>query len=241
MSGSRHWASALLYLAWFGPRVLLLVAADSLLVSFQALLLSGDWDSTLLVMAVLRASLETGEVWFAWWCYHRQARGSRSLDDLRSATLFLLLIPGLVIGVFSLGFDVLSLWSGDWHGLSLLQRWTALWVSRALGVMTLTPFLLSVLTPLLVQRGLVSRDSSCDGDLCVFTDRLGWGDWLEMAGLALATCLVGAFAAAHVGRQGNGRLATLGRASFADCLGQSAARVARRHHRDRDGGSLYSG
>ena len=161
-------------LAWFGPRVLLLVAADSILVSLQALLLSGDWDTTLLVMAVLRAGLEAGEVWVAWWCYHRLARGSRSLDDLRSATLFLFLVPGLVVGVFSLQFAALSLWSGDWLGLALLQRWTALWVSQALGVMTLTPFLLSVLTPLLVRRGLVSQDSSGVGDLCVFSERLTW-------------------------------------------------------------------
>ena len=177
-------------IAWFGPRMLLLVAADSLFVSFQAYLLSASPDYTFLWMAIPRAALEAGEVGAAWWCYHRLAHGRRSLDDLRSATLFLFLVPGLVGGVFTF-VDVLSMSRGGPIGTAVTASVAELVVMSCPWRNDSDAILASVLTPLLVQRGLVPRDPSCKGELNVFTDRLRRGDCLEIAGLAIGTCLVG--------------------------------------------------
>ena len=176
--------------AWFGPRILWLVIADSLLVALQTQLTGAVATRNVLAGTGLEAILNAAEAWAAWWCYHRLARGSRNLDDPRSATLFLFLVPGLVVGCFA-GLRALGFWLSDPAGQSFVYWLGSFWLSSALGVLGMTPFLLVMVTPLLCRLGLVRRGfANCD-DLAVFSTQLTWGDCLEIGGLALGTSLLG--------------------------------------------------
>ncbi len=176
--------------AWFGPRILWLVIADSLLVALQTQLTGAVATRNVLAGTGLEAILNAAEAWAAWWCYHRLARGSRNLDDPRSATLFLFLVPGLVVGCFA-GLRALGFWLSDPAGQSFVYWLGSFWLSSALGVLGMTPFLLVMVTPLLCRLGLVRRGfANCD-DLAVFSTQLTLGDCLEIGGLALGTSILG--------------------------------------------------
>ena len=62
---------------------------------------------------------------------HLDLACARRLDDPQSATLFLLLVPGVVTGLFALleGVNAVG-WSGD----ALVPKVLSVWLSRALGI-----------------------------------------------------------------------------------------------------------
>src|SRR5205823_1889395 len=114
---------------WLGPWGALLAAADQLLVR----LLSGAGDANSLVPAIADAALTGGELLLAWWWYVVLAEGRLQVDEPRSATAFLLLVPGAALGLGALARAWLS---GDANLGDLLAQQ---WVSRALSALALAP------------------------------------------------------------------------------------------------------
>ncbi len=174
-------------------RAALWLALDGLLVVAQTLLvnlfgfgrLRGSEAGLAAVDAVLGAML----LLVAWQLYHRPAPAACDLRDPRSAKRFLFLVPCLGVGLWAVSHTLVFAWLTE----PSLQAWrtelSAFWLSRALGVMILTPLLLVVLTPWLARHGLVrpaSEDSDPREPLDVVSvrERLSWGDGLELLGLA---------------------------------------------------------
>jgi PAS domain-containing protein len=194
-------------IAWLGPPAALLVAADGVLVGLQAWVMSGA-DSFAAAVAQVGQGLGEGaltalQAWISWYLYARITRGTGYLGDPRAATVFLVVVPGLVIGIgsfvhvglaFGLGWTAPG-FDGDF-GTAL----TTLWVSRALGVLVVTPLLLVTATPLLVRcrwvrpaRWQLPHDRSR-------APSWRWTEWVELAVLATGTGLVGLVLAVAYGR-----------------------------------------
>jgi hypothetical protein len=125
-----------------------------------------------LAFAGVDAVLTALEAGLAWWLYHRRAGGGRQLIDPRSATQFLVLVPGVVAGLFAvvrcLVVDALF-WGASaatnppflanaattWFG----QKLAVFWLERALGELILAPPPLLLVTPWLLRRGLIPPSS----------------------------------------------------------------------------------
>jgi signal transduction histidine kinase len=151
----------LVLVAWLGPRAVLLVATDVFLVALQAHLVGTPtvWGEGWMPLlgAVGEAAALSAEIMTAWGCYYVLARGSRRLGDPRSATLFLILVPGLTVGAFAL-LRALAGWALDPTPTSLVRWLTLYWVSHALGILVVAPPLLATLTPWLVRQRLALPD-----------------------------------------------------------------------------------
>jgi PAS domain S-box-containing protein len=192
----------LVLVAWLGGRGAALVALDALLVLVQRYL-TGAFPSHPSAVAVdlWGVALQPLEALAAWWLYHRAAGGSRRLEDPRSATLFLFLVPGLAAGLSALLLAVPHWLIGpDGFGLG---RWFFLfWVSRALGLAVLAPLLLVTATDSLVRRGLAAEEQpDARGEWRgLVPKRLLRGDLVELAGLALGAGLVGLLLACGQGQ-----------------------------------------
>ncbi len=197
-------------LAWLGPRALVLLVLDAFLAALQQqgfgqeLPAGPGWRG--LGGAVLDQALQAGALALGWALFQRGARGSRVLGDPRSLVLFLLLVPGVALGVGSVFWLVLCggtlpLGVEGWREVGLH------WTRQALGVIALAPPLLVCVTPWLVRRGiLAASESSGEGNRLKSSVRLvsgappprtaapslGFapttvGEWIEIAGLALTT------------------------------------------------------
>ncbi len=152
-----------------------------------------------LAFLALDGLLTVLELSLAWWLYQGRAGGARRLSDPRSATQFLLLVPGALAGLFAALRAVLFEECGlplplPFHDAALGQRLALWWLDRALGEMILAPPLLVVVTPWLVRGGLIA---SAPGDerpvehgpggmtaLSIEPGPTRAGDWVEVAGLA---------------------------------------------------------
>src|SRR5207249_2187483 len=77
---------ALVLTAWTGVIAILPLGVDYLIVS---LIGAETWSGPL-----IDALIFSGQIALSWWCYHNLALGTRRLEDPRSATLFLILVPG---------------------------------------------------------------------------------------------------------------------------------------------------
>jgi PAS domain-containing protein len=192
-----------LLVAWLGPWAALLVMADALLVVLQAWAFGSTFpwvsgNGLAWTGAVWDSLLSGAEVWVAWWSYQRLARGARQLLDPGSASLFLLLVPGFAMGVCAFA-RALAL-----PQASMEQVWSwalACWLSRSLAILALVPPLLVTLTPWLVRHGLAEAERP---DLQQSRGSLpyqGFGDALEIAGLALGTGTLGIVLVAAQGEQ----------------------------------------
>ncbi len=181
--------------AWLGPRLAWLVAIDGLLVVLQALLLRGfvfGSDGPLLALAAADALLGAAWLVLGWWLYHQLAEGARTFSDPRSAILFLFLVPGVAGILAASGHAAVSraLGLGDGSFVGPLMDW---WLAWVLGLMALGVPLLVLGTPWLVRCGLArpeavsTRPERTEGVLRwpVAVERLGRGDWMEIAALAL--------------------------------------------------------
>jgi PAS domain S-box-containing protein len=189
---------AVALLAWLGPAAGLLVAADGVLLGLQAwatgLKVPGGAGAGLAVQVLGEAVLTALEAWAAWWAYSRATRGAGHLGDPHSATTFLFVGPGLVVGVAALVRLALIVLTAELAGGGVLEPWILLgeyWAGRALGILSLTPLLLVTATPGLVWFGLVPAPLGKLNPDRTFPGRLVWGDWLEVSCLALATALLG--------------------------------------------------
>jgi PAS domain S-box-containing protein len=177
---------------WLGPRAAWGVAIDGLLVLVQTRLVGtevcGRTGVAAWVVGAGNALVGGAEVWVAWWCYHRAARGSWRLLDPRSASLFLILGPGLVSGLFALLLSLLApltTLGALWH------RVLAFWLSHALGWLAVVPLGLTLATPWLVRRGYTGAEPRTGERSRGVPARLTLGDRLEIAGLTLGTTIVG--------------------------------------------------
>jgi PAS domain S-box-containing protein len=189
-AGGERWFApagvAFALVAWLGPRALLLVIADALLVALQSYLLGGPGSGPGSTAVLGQAVLEAAEAGAAWWCYHRLGRGARGLGDPHSAIVFLLLVPGLVAALSALG-HVVQLGLVGQPPAVIVRAALVWWMSRALGFVAVAPALLTVLTPVLVRHGLARPEPDAGRAAREATAaRLGRGDWIEVAGLAAA-------------------------------------------------------
>ncbi|HYT88365.1 MAG TPA: PAS domain S-box protein [Gemmataceae bacterium] len=170
--------------AWVGLWAAGLVALAALLAGLAG---GGtDWP----VLTVIEAVVLGGVVGLGWWCYHFKAKGVRRLNDPRSATLFLILVPGAVAGLAA----VLLALAGQALGPGLDDVPTlavAWWIRQVLGILTLAPPLLVIATPWLVRRGLALPESGENSPWLEPATQLGWGESVEAGGLALGAALVG--------------------------------------------------
>src|SRR5205085_173503 len=89
--------------SWLGSRMLPVLAAALLLVQWGVH--HADWSLPLILANVVVHSAHIG---IAWWLYHHAGQGASTLDDPRSATVFLLVGPGIVAG------GAAALWALAW-------------------------------------------------------------------------------------------------------------------------------
>jgi PAS domain S-box-containing protein len=183
----------LVLVAWLGPWAVLLLFAEVLLAALQARLFGtptiwGEgWPALWRTFA--EAAALSIEVLAAWGCYRYLAHGSRRLGDPRSATLFLILVPALTVGVFAVGFGVTA-WRLDTESSSLL-RWVGLyWLSHALGILVLAPPLLATLTPWLVRQGFARPEPVAEAAAEEEPRRMTWGDVAEIGSLGFFLALL---------------------------------------------------
>jgi len=169
-------------LAWFGWRALGPLAGTLLLVRC----LTHTAEGSLLIFA--GSFFHILHIAAGWWLYHVVARGSRGLDDPRSATIFLLFIPGILSIVLAL---VQALVYDSWQG-NLSLFWldaSQLLLGRMVGMVVIAPLLIVVGTPVLLRYRLVDLDWPP-----AFFGRkeqsAAFGDNLELAGLTFATTLL---------------------------------------------------
>ncbi len=170
--------------AWLGWWMVPMLAVEILvarLFTYPDVGLLANLADTVLNTAVIAAS---------WWLYHHVARGSRWLDDPRSATVFLLLVPGLVAAAAA------GLQAGFWQATKLdpppfLASAAAAWLSRMVGILAVTPVLIVAVTPVLLRYRLVTLElpPSYFGEREAVRIRVG--DRIEVAGLTFATSMLG--------------------------------------------------
>lgn len=189
--------------AWLGQRVVPLLAIVTIL---TRLILRSDltisqncWDGLLLA----------SEAGLSWWVYSRLAEGSRHLEDPRSATVFLILVPGVGAALFAAGqatfWNVAGLTSQP-----VLAQAGVLWISRILGILTFAPALLVVVTPYLGVLRMIEPDppSPLVGGRAPLD--WTWGEIIETAGLCAGSgILTLVLVALHV-ETGSGSLALWG-------------------------------
>jgi PAS domain-containing protein len=183
--------------AWLGARATVIIVADALLVQAQARLFGtlpegGEtWQAW--TNAIWDALLSGAEAGIVWWLYYRVAGGARRPIDPRSASLFLFLVPGISVGLFTFGrafiqqqMDPAGIWL--WVG--------ACWLSRSLAILALVPPVLVTVTPWLVRQGWAEGELPAAehgrGELPL----LNFGDGLEVVGLSAGTSLLGLLLAA---------------------------------------------
>jgi len=180
-------------IAWFGPRAALWLAMDGLLVVLQMMLWrlvrAEHGQGVELGLAGVDALLGAALLQVSWWVHHDRRYGARGLGEPRSAMRFLFLVPGFGIGLWAVLHTALSCLLTEGSVEAWPMNLAAFWLSRSLGVMILTPWLLVVLTPWLARHGFVRTDPIDGGSrepLAVGGEgeRLTWGDGVEMFGLA---------------------------------------------------------
>lgn len=168
----------LVLVAWLGVRIVPLLAIDLFL--SRAVFRTQDSIVHILGDSVLLAA----EMGLSWWLYADLAHGRRRLEDPRSATVFLILVPGAVAAAMAC---IQALYWG-WLTGPVEPFWTLaseLWLSRALGILALAPPLLVVVTPLLMRHGLTTQDKATN--LPGGTEPLDWtwGEIIETTGLCV--------------------------------------------------------
>jgi PAS domain S-box-containing protein len=180
-------------IAWFGPRAALWLAFDGLLVAGQAWLVnrfgSGQVNTVDLKLAALDAAFGAAILCLAWRLYQTHTRSACDLRDPTLAKRFLFLVPCLGVGTWAAlhtaWFALLTEQSASAWRMEL----SAFWLSRALGVMILTPLLLLLMTAWLTRRGLVRSESAeCEPngafDSLGGAERFTLGEGVELLGLA---------------------------------------------------------
>lgn len=168
--------------SWLGWRILPLCAIALLLARWQT---HREGEGMLVLADVVLHSLLIG---ISWWLYHDVAQGSRWLDDPHSATIFLMVVPGALAALTAVLQALI--WKRDLPDADLWKSAAEFWLSRMTGILVVVPFLIVVLTPVLLRYRLLDVDLPAAfygerGD-----GRSRFGDRIELAGLTLATVLL---------------------------------------------------
>jgi PAS domain S-box-containing protein len=192
--------------AWFGYWVTPFLALDLLLV----------WALTApergLVNNALDALLLAAQIALSWWCYADLARGSRGLEDPRSATSFLIIVPGALSAAFALAQAVL--WVAQDlmlvpGALSAALAQAVFWVaqdappnrgfwelastlglSRTLGILTVAPLLLVQATPWLQRWSVIAPPRSSQRPVLPVEPAEDWGESIELLGLGVGNVIL---------------------------------------------------
>jgi PAS domain S-box-containing protein len=142
------------------------------------------------------AAVTGGELALAWWWYVRLAGGTTRLEEPRSATLYLLLVPGAAAGLGAAARAALA--GAD----DIAETALRLWLPRALSELALAPPLLLTLTPWLKEAGLAPASDPPDAD--AWPEGWSFGSALEVAGLAVGAGILGLLLAARHAARGAG-------------------------------------
>lgn len=157
---------------WFGYRVLPFLFLASLSVDLAVR------DASALQIG-LGSLLLVGQVGLSWQIFRDRAGGSPWLEDPLSATLFLILVAGIVPFAFGY-FDawIYAANEASWVEFSLQAATSSL--ARTLGVLPVAPMLLVVVTPLLQKARCLDEPRSTPFRVSDWR----WGEAIELAGLA---------------------------------------------------------
>lgn len=181
---------ALVLVAWLGIRAGLVIFAGTALTNLVRWL-AGAYEPSQGALLLADPFLTTLEATIAWWLFHRVAHGARGLSDPRSAFLFLLVVPGLVVGVAAVLRALLAVSVGE----DFVDQLVWIWLGRALGVMAVTPALLTAVTPGLLRAKAVRSELAVAREVAVRghagTDHSNRGDWIEIGGLAIGAGVLG--------------------------------------------------
>src|ERR1051325_3631325 len=171
-------------LSWFGWRMLPMLAA--VLLVLRWLTFPAHAPSALVLADVFVHVLHMGA---AWWLYHHLAKGASGLDDPRSATVFWLLGPGVLAAGSGAVMAFLWCWWQDTMPGVAAQA-AQLFLSRAVGVVVVYPFLIVLATPLLMRCGLLHLE--LPATFFGGKDEGGprYGDRVELVGLTFATSML---------------------------------------------------
>lgn len=169
--------------SWFGLGYAALLAVDLFIVRL-ATHPDHPWGLQALDSLMLAAQIAV-----SWWCFHSAAQASRYLDDPRSATVFLLIVPG-GINIVAAGLQA-ALWTafGLESAISLGALAGKLGVSRAVGLLSAAPALLVVATPLLLRARLIALPPVKPSDQLPMREA-DWGERVELAGLCLGNAVL---------------------------------------------------
>lgn len=189
-AGARLWYPSiglgLVLTAWFGWRGVVLAVLDCWLIRLTTtadpLVPLPPWADAGLLGLILAAG---------WWCYREFGQGLRRINDPRSATAFLLIVPGAVVAAFALVRAWLSGAEAFWPAMVYL------WLAQALGILALTPLLLAVLTPWLARRRWINVEIREELTWLDLGEPTTLGDILETAGLAIGALLLGGLLAQY--------------------------------------------
>jgi len=174
---------AVALVAWLGYSIVPLLALDLLLVSWLA------EPERALAGHVVDAALLLLPLALSWWCYAEIAHGVDTLDDPRSATAFLIIVPGAFSVIGALAQALL------WHahdvrpGVDFWALASRLGLSRTLGILTVAPLLLVEATPWLRRAGLIGAPAKRPV-LPAPERNEGWGEWIELGGLSLGNIVL---------------------------------------------------
>ncbi len=170
--------------AWFGPWIVPLLVLDLFLAGHY---FHSDHHAPARILG--DSLLLAAEMGLSWWVFSKLAKGARRLEDPRSATLFLILVPGAVAAAMA---SIQALYWGFDAGAqdSFFTIASRLWISRALGLLTLAPPLLVTVTPYLLQFGLIPKESPQKLPGGNQPQDWTWGDIIETAGLCLGAGLL---------------------------------------------------
>ncbi|MEI7683925.1 MAG: PAS domain S-box protein [Planctomycetota bacterium] len=169
---------------WFGPRFLvaLLIAVVGIALAFTP---AG------VVMTPLQASLigvvQSLEVAAAWWFFTVLARGSRHLDDPRSAVLFLLLVPGVAAALAAVAqISLAAVFDPRTAAVPIFRRFGEDWIAGMLGSLVITPFLLVNFTRSLQRLQVLPPPNGKKTLVRPWT----FGESIELTGLAFGNFLL---------------------------------------------------
>ncbi len=136
---------------------------------------------------LLAALLFAGQIGVSWRVFRDRAKASPWLHDPLSATLFLIIVAGLVPLMFgsldafaATRRQVVFVWSDFWFQASTST------LSRTLGVLSIAPVLLVVVTPLLHHLRALDEPRSKPFSIRDWT----WGEGVEIAGLIFANLVL---------------------------------------------------
>ena len=165
--------------SWLGWRILPLLTLDLLFLRWLTHENSGG------MFLVADTLLHATFIGSSWWLYHQVARGSRWLDDPRSATIFLILVPG---GLSALTAAIQASYWADPATFWILTA--ELWLSRMVGILVVAPLLIITCTPILQSYRLVDIElpPAFFGERERSASRMG--DRIELAGLTFASSML---------------------------------------------------